>query len=36
MKKKRHEIELEDLKDIKFFDKKIMVKNELRNKYYIY
>ena len=30
MKKKRHEIELEDLKDIKFFDKKIMVKKWIK------
>ena len=30
MKKKRHEIELEDLKDIKLFDKKIMVKKWIK------
>ena len=30
MKKKRLEIELEDLKDIKFFDKKIMVKKWIK------
>ena len=30
MKKKRHEIELEDLKDIKFFAKKILAKKLIK------